>query len=89
VTVDVTLSGDGQNAVTDVYINGISVLRLVDPDYDTPEKMYQRYTRSSFEMSLSEDMLVPSHLLTFTYDRAGRPGDAVKFPYGYMVTKTT
>jgi hypothetical protein len=87
VTVDITLLSDGENAVTDVHIDGRSVLRLDDPDYDTPGKMYRRHTRATFEKMLSDDMLVPSHLLTFTYNRAVRPSDVVKFPYGYAVRK--
>ncbi len=74
--------------MTDVHIDGRSVLRLDDPDYDTHDKMYRQQIRTSFEKTLSEDMLVPNHLLTFTYNRAVKPGDVVMFPYGYMVRKT-
>jgi len=88
VSVDITLSSDGENAVTDVHIDGRSVLRLDDPDYDTPDKMYRKQTRTSFEATLSNEMVVPSHLLTFTYNRIVKPGDVINFPFGYVLSKT-
>jgi hypothetical protein len=88
ISVDVTLSDDPENAVTAVHIGGRSVLRLDDPDYDTPDKIYRTSPRSSFEETQSGDMLVPLHLVKFTYSRPVKGDDSIKFPYGYSVRRT-
>lgn len=87
VSIDVTLSNDGEFAVEDVYVEGRSVLQPDDPSYLVEKRMYRGRSQASFEESLANEMLVPLRLTKFTYSTPVPAGTMVKFPYGFSVTK--
>jgi hypothetical protein len=86
VGVDVSLSNDAENAVTAVYTGGKNIL-IKDPDYGFPTPAYGTLSRDQFESRASDQMLVPLHLLSFTYSKPLGRFTRIKFPDGHMLSK--
>ncbi len=87
VSIDITLSSDGENTVEDVYVEGRSVLVPDDPAYLTEKRMYRARSRDAFEAAVATQMLVPGNLAKFTYSQPVTAIDAIRFPYGFSVSK--
>lgn len=87
VSIDVTLSSDGENTVEDVHVEGRSVLVPDDPAYLTEKRMYRGRSREGFEEALATEMLVPGGLAKFTYSQPVAASDVIQFPYGFSVLK--
>jgi len=78
------------DAVDEVYLGATNILWLEDPDWVEDESRPSRYKtmdREEFKDFLTEQMVVPSHLLTITYSSGGRGPQAVQFPRGWTVRK--
>jgi Caspase domain len=78
ISVDVTLSDDAENVITGIYTGGRNFL-VADPDYFPSPFPRRGQTCVDFERGLAECMLVPLHLLNFTYSKPLGQFDRIKF----------
>jgi hypothetical protein len=89
VAVNVTVTGVG-NRVTSVYVGGRDIYWLEDKDYAVEPgeaPMGEKVSRTTFEASLSHQMVVPRRLLAITYNT---PEDELKqlyVPFGYTARR--
>jgi len=94
VAIDIKMkvvAGDGQLVLDSVTFGGKDILWLEDEDY-LPEPgeapSYAKLDLEEFEARLSEQMVVPSHLLKINYTSRAKPEKAViHFPRGWTVRK--
>lgn len=90
VAVDVTVEKGSNNAVKAVFVGGLDVLRPEDDDDSSGSAVpsaYKPYSRDGLEEKLSEEMLVPAHLLKFTYSEPVKDLRQLGFPYGFTIRK--
>lgn len=90
VAVDVTVEKGSNNAVKAVFVGGRDILRPEDGDYSSgpvAPLMYKPYSRDGVEKMLSEEMLIPAHLLKFTYSEPVKDLRQLGFPYGFTIRK--
>ncbi|MGC1301255.1 MAG: caspase family protein [Caulobacteraceae bacterium] len=89
ISIDITLSTDGENAVEDVHVEGRSVLTPDDPAWLGQTRTYRSRNRADFEENLANEMLVPLGLAKFSYSQPVATIAKIKFPYGFSVSKRT
>jgi hypothetical protein len=89
VTVKTTKVKDTYR-VEAVYVDGADVLRQEDEEYATDDTDSMRYFQreaSDFEEQLSQELVVPAHLLKVTYTPAEASNATLRVPVGYTVRK--
>lgn len=91
VAVDVVTSSKRASTPTikSVHIGGTGILWMEDEVFaeDPGKTEYRSMQLGKFEEKLSEEMVVPSHLLKITYDFDKDKIGAVMFPRGYTLRK--
>lgn len=92
VALDVVTRQESEHSyvVERVFLGGKDILRKEDDEYDDDEgkpAYYRELTIDDFEAQLSEETLVPAHLLTITFSFKKDPKDIVQFPRGWTVRK--
>lgn len=94
VVVDVvtqTAARNGGHILKSLHCDGRSILWLEDEDYapDPGESpMRQRLALEEFEALISEQMVVPPHLLRFNYQSFAKAGgEQIHFPRGWTARK--
>lgn len=72
-----------------VHIGGTDILWIEDDVFaeDPGKKEYWSMQLGEFEEKLSEEIVVPAHLLKITYDFNKDRADEVRFPRGYTLRK--
>jgi hypothetical protein len=94
VVVDVKcISGASANShvLESIHLGGHSLLWLEDPDYapEPGEVIYREKLRlSKFEKLVSDQIVVPAHLLTINYLSFKKVDiERIEFPYGWTIRK--
>jgi hypothetical protein len=87
MAVDVRLLADPAQAIDKVFHAGQNLLRAEDEDYATGDRMYRARAKETFEEELSRQLLVPSGLLTITYDPPLSAGVPIRYPLGHTVQR--
>jgi hypothetical protein len=72
-----------------VHISGTDILWMEDDVFaeDPGKKEYRAMQLGRFEEKLSEEMVVPAHLLKITYDFKKDRIEEVLFPRGHTLRK--
>lgn len=92
VSIDVVTkeNAEGERKVIGVYLSGVDILRINDDFYfyeDEGKVPYEALMKPSFELRLSEEMLIPTHNLTINFDFDADKTSKILFPYGHTVAK--
>jgi hypothetical protein len=91
VAVDVVSSSGkgGMPTIKAVHVGGTDILWMEDDVFaeDPGKKEYWSMQLGEFEEKLSEEMVVPAHMLKITYDFNKDRVDEVRFPRGYTLRK--
>ncbi|UBB15386.1 caspase family protein [Comamonas odontotermitis] len=95
VAVDVKFKalddGDDRRIVEAVIFGGKNILWLEDDDYlpdPSKDPRYSKLNRETLEARLSEQMIVPAHLLKITYPTPGLlDSNSIHFPLGWTTRK--
>lgn len=86
----VTKSTKRGRLITGVFIDTVNVFSLRDSEYaedDEEPKLTRGLSKEDFEAELAKDLVVPSRLLQVRYNPPVERGDALRYPYGWGVTK--
>ncbi len=89
VAVDVVLDpsqDQSSPAVVRLCIASENVLRA-DDDSDEEPSRFRSQDRDNFEKGISDQLLLPQHLLSFTYTGVGSKPASIRFPIGWTVRK--
>jgi hypothetical protein len=76
--------------ITGVFVDTANVFKLLDAEYEESEEtvsMTRGVTKEEFEDQLAKDLVVPRRLLQVRYSPILSPADALRYPYGWGVSK--
>lgn len=76
--------------ITGVFIDTVNVFTLRDAEYAEDEEtpvLTRGVTKEDFEAELAKDLVVPRRLLQVRYTPPLERGEALRYPYGWGVTK--
>jgi uncharacterized caspase-like protein len=83
VDADVRLGTAGKDAIEGVFVASQQILRIDDEDeWADGDITYRMWTKEQFETWLSEELLVPSRLLSITYNQPVPKNGFFRFPMG-------
>ncbi|MCJ2065990.1 caspase family protein [Methylobacterium sp. J-088] len=89
-TTVVTKAEKRGNRVTGVFINTVDVFSATDPEYAVEEgepTLARSISQDAFEDELAKELIVPKRLLQVRYTPALQPGEKIRYPYGWGVSK--
>lgn len=86
VAIEVVTGKGAENPVREIFYGGMNILLAEDDWVHDDEITHSSISKSKFEEEISEQMIVPSHLLTVTYG-GKKDVKRLQFPYGYTTRK--
>lgn len=82
---------EGEPTVDAVYLGGVDILRPDSDAFDTEDGkvVYRSFSPERLKAELSEELVVPSRLLTVTYtQKESATAEKLKYPRGWTVQKS-
>lgn len=78
--------------ITGVFIDTVNVFGLLEAEYtadddDDAPALMRAISSGAFESELAKDLIVPRRLLQVRYTPPLQPGDKLRYPYGWGISK--